>query len=268
MMRLLKTFIATTIARSAHGRRFLYQRLPRETAARKHPFDEMFNTETSGFVPSYLLSLGYSARSLINNSVYPYFGCQPNCIRAALRRIESPSDFIFYDIGCGMGRATMIASEFPFERVVGVEISTDLYEIANRNASTIAKCFPDRPPITIFACDATKFTISSQNAVVFLYNPFGSEILKGLIAQLENLVQKGFNVIIIYENPVLFPLIDSSEFFKRRFGAQVACNPEERDYQLDDDEAIAIWASEKVYFSDVEEFDIKIVKPEWRVEIV
>ena len=41
--------------------------------------------------------------------------------------------YTFIDLGSGMGRAVFVASEFPFRRIVGVEITPELHAIAARN---------------------------------------------------------------------------------------------------------------------------------------
>jgi SAM-dependent methyltransferase len=53
------------------------------------------------------------------------------------RRILPPSavgaDDVFLDIGSGMGRAVLLAVDYPFRRVIGVELSRDLTDIAQDN---------------------------------------------------------------------------------------------------------------------------------------
>ncbi|QDT37699.1 class I SAM-dependent methyltransferase [Stratiformator vulcanicus] len=41
--------------------------------------------------------------------------------------------FSFVDLGSGKGRVLLMASEFPFREVVGVELSSQLHEIAANN---------------------------------------------------------------------------------------------------------------------------------------
>ena len=41
--------------------------------------------------------------------------------------------FVFVDLGCGKGRALLLASRFPFKEIIGVELSATLCEIARRN---------------------------------------------------------------------------------------------------------------------------------------
>ena len=43
------------------------------------------------------------------------------------------SDFVFVDYGSGKGRTLLVAAEFPFKKIVGVEIAQELHAIAGKN---------------------------------------------------------------------------------------------------------------------------------------
>ncbi|HVA32678.1 MAG TPA: class I SAM-dependent methyltransferase, partial [Candidatus Baltobacteraceae bacterium] len=53
---------------------------------------------------------------------------------------QIPQSFVrqatFVDVGAGMGRAVLLASEYPFKQVIGVELSRALAEIARENLQT------------------------------------------------------------------------------------------------------------------------------------
>jgi predicted RNA methylase len=42
-------------------------------------------------------------------------------------------DFAFIDLGSGKGRTLLLAAEYPFERVIGVEYCPQLNEVARSN---------------------------------------------------------------------------------------------------------------------------------------
>ena len=44
-------------------------------------------------------------------------------------------EFTFVDLGAGMGRAMLLASEYPFRAVLEVEINATLARIARKNAA-------------------------------------------------------------------------------------------------------------------------------------
>jgi tRNA G46 methylase TrmB len=60
---------------------------------------------------------------------FPYLPIRPNTARRVLRSLplRDHSDYTFVDLGSGKGRMLLIASEFPFRRIVGVEMRRDLH---------------------------------------------------------------------------------------------------------------------------------------------
>src|SRR5215469_15049615 len=83
---------------------------------RNHPFDQLHGVDTSGFVPGYLLG------STVHVG---YGGAQPAIIRKALTVIPEPQQCRFFDLGCGKGRPLLIATEFGFPAITGVEVSPE-----------------------------------------------------------------------------------------------------------------------------------------------
>lgn len=69
---------------------------------------------------------------------------KPSKVRA-LRKLFSnikpiiQQNSVFVDLGCGKGRTLLIASEFGFKAVRGVEFAHELCEIARRNFSVYKK---------------------------------------------------------------------------------------------------------------------------------
>ncbi len=56
-------------------------------------------------------------------------------LRRILRARDVSSDDVFVDFGSGMGRILLLAVQYPFRRVVGVELSEELNEIAKANVA-------------------------------------------------------------------------------------------------------------------------------------
>jgi hypothetical protein len=75
--------------------------------------------------------------------------------------------FLLYYLGCGKGRANIVASEFPFKRIVGIELSHALVEVARTNAETIHKAMPARTKIKIIEGNAVEFPEIGKNVVLF-----------------------------------------------------------------------------------------------------
>jgi SAM-dependent methyltransferase len=86
---------------------------------------------------------------------------------------EKPRTFI--DVGCGKGRACFFAAATGiFARVIGVELSKPLVEIAQANLRRFRS-----PAALEFLCeDATRYRIPAEQSLVFLNNPFDANILQ------------------------------------------------------------------------------------------
>ncbi len=81
-------------------------------------------------------------------------------------------DFTFLDLGSGKGRTLLMAADYPFRRIVGVELLPALHQIAQENLrqykSESQKCFG----LEAVCADATDFPFPDGPLVIYLFNPF------------------------------------------------------------------------------------------------
>src|SRR6202012_4517788 len=90
----------------------------------RHPFDVANNVRTSGLIAGRHLKTGHSH----DRHATAYYGVAPSVFHRLIQRwrrtkpIAPIDDFTFIDIGAGMGRAVLLASETPFRQVLGVEL--------------------------------------------------------------------------------------------------------------------------------------------------
>lgn len=114
----------------------------------------------------------------------------------------SVEDYRFVDYGCGKGRVLLMASEFPFKEIIGVEHAAVLVEICRLNVqryrSTTQKC----KAITVTEGDAARFLPPAAPTVYFLYNAFGRETLERVLTQIRR-VNSGRRHVnyLIYVDP-------------------------------------------------------------------
>lgn len=111
--------------------------------------------------------------------------------------------FAFIDLGSGKGRSLLMASEYPFQRIIGVEILVELNEIAQRNIahyqSERQKCFN----IESYAGDARSFEFPNEDLVLYLFNPFPDYVLRDVLANLhQSVTDLPREVYVIYHNLV------------------------------------------------------------------
>lgn len=148
--------------------------LPERTDA-PHPFDLAHATETSGFAAGESIITGASA-DLYNTA---YYAISPSTLAAALTRVPGPlASHTFVDLGCGKGRALLVAAAFPFARVLGVELAPALCEIARRNTAANSR-------IQILNHDAATVVYPQSPLVVFLYHPFLKPVLRRALGNLQ-----------------------------------------------------------------------------------
>lgn len=111
-------------------------------------------------------------------------------------------DYIFIDIGCGKGRMMMIASELPFRKVIGVELNPQIAAIASANAMKWSGGGFARCPLRVLSQDATEMVFPDSPCVMFLYNPFGSPVLRKLLDRVEQHFASGSGRLdILYLSP-------------------------------------------------------------------
>jgi hypothetical protein len=114
-----------------------------------------------------------------------YWPTPPEVFQEAILSLSSePEDLVFIDFGSGKGRVLLMASEFPFRKIIGVEFSRELHIIAQQNIqnyrSTTQKC----SNITSVCADFTQFPIPADPLFVFLYNPSSKEITSSLASSI------------------------------------------------------------------------------------
>ncbi len=234
---------------------------------RRHPFDSSYGTTTNGTLPPWLLRSG----GIADEHVTAYAGCQPSCLRQALTAIPQPEDYTFVDLGCGKGRALILASELPFKRILGIELAPGLVTIARRNARIISKLHPQRTPIEAVKGDATTFPLPEGNLVIFLYHSFGPELVARMLSRMADAVAgTDRTIFFIYENPVYGQLVDSTGKFTRWYGENVPCMTSEAGFAPDNSDIVVIWrigGPPAISPHSGATRPIVVTKPGWRAEL-
>src|SRR5580700_3831948 len=139
----------------------------------------------------------------------PYQPTEPALFREMLEALQERThidfhDFIFVDLGSGKGRTLLMASDYPFRRVVGIELLPALHQAAKENLSQYRsesqKCFA----LESICADATGFSFPEEPTVLYLFNPFPESGLRRVIANLEqSLHEHPRAVYVLYHNPLL-----------------------------------------------------------------
>jgi SAM-dependent methyltransferase len=100
-----------------------------------------------------------------------------------LPRQDVCDDDVFLDLGAGKGRIVLMASRYPFARVIGVELCDDLTAIARRNVAA-CRLRPRCRDIELVTADVVDYAIPDDVSVVYMFNPFDGDVFDTVIERL------------------------------------------------------------------------------------
>ena len=178
-----------------------------------HPFDLQFGVETSGLIFAEDLPSG-SRKDLFNTG---YFGVSPSVFRQVLHRLQLDFEkYTFVDLGSGKGRALLLASEYPFHAIVGVELSPKLHSVAVANIANYRGSAQRCGAIRSIQADATQYSFPDGPLLVYLWNPFEAPVFSSVVANLEaTLARDPRPVYIVYIQPDQDSLLEASSSWRK-----------------------------------------------------
>ncbi len=125
-------------------------------------------------------------------------------------------EFTFIDMGSGKGRALLLASEYPFRRIVGVEILPELHAIAEENFRRYESDSQKCSQLESWCGDARAFDFPNEPTLLYLFNPFFEPILIDVLARLEkSLEEHPRRFVLLYANPVSEHIAESAGFLTK-----------------------------------------------------
>lgn len=173
-----------------------------------HPFDERFGVDTSGLI--YDLPSGHP-HDIYNNG---YFAVAPSVFHAVMGALQEQlhldyQRFAFVDLGSGKGRALLLASDYPFREVVGIELSPELNRIARSNIGRYLRARPrPGPPVVSRHGDATTFAWPPGPLVVYMWNAFEGPVMQQVFQNLQaSLAEQPRDLYLIYMHPELESIV-------------------------------------------------------------
>ena len=180
-----------------------------ERARAEAAFDHRYGVDTKGFIP--FRKRDVTGEDRTQNSAYQ--AVDPHVDFADLLRplIRNFKDFVFVDLGSGKGRAVMLASRLPFREVVGFEFSQTLHTTAIKNVKLWSQ-FENSAPITLVCGDVSDCQFPCSPLVVFMYNPFGVEVMETIAARLAKIRER---VFVVYFTPKHAAVWDALPGFRR-----------------------------------------------------
>ena len=115
------------------------------------------------------------------------------------------------DFGSGKGGALITLSNYPFAKITGIELSSDLVAIAKENLRKLKI-----RNIDMVVGDATDLTELEGYNYFYFFNPFPANIMRAVVENIEtSLIKKPRKVVIIYFNPEYHDTVISDSSFAK-----------------------------------------------------
>ncbi len=190
----------------------------------RHPFDLEHGVRTSGLVAGRHLLAG----NLHDRHATAYYAIAPSVLQGILIRwrrskpVAHLNEFTFIDIGAGMGRAMLLAAEYPFRAVIGVELHPTLARIGRNNMALWRAAGRALAPMRMLCRDVAAFNLPQGPCVAFLFNPFGGPVMRRMLNHWSRtLAHRAGQLDILYVNNEQESILEKQAGFKRLFHGRI-----------------------------------------------
>jgi SAM-dependent methyltransferase len=122
---------------------------------------------------------------------------------------------VFVDLGCGKGRVLWLAArDYPFRRVIGVEVDAEMADFARANLDANRDRFR-AGEATVETANAARYGIPDEVTFAYMFSPFGGDVFRAVISNLvASLDRRPRKLTLIYTNPELSSAIDACGRFE------------------------------------------------------
>lgn len=164
------------------------------------------------------LGLGTRVRELFAGRAYQ--PTDPFIFREMMQSLPAdPRSLTFLDLGSGKGRALLLAAEYSFRRIIGVELLPELHAIAQENVRRYRQPGARVTAFELHCADARRFPLPVEPLFLYLFDPFPEPILREVIASVaQSMRQSPRPLFIGYQNPVSEPVLAASPMFSKLAG--------------------------------------------------
>ena len=164
-------------------------------------------------------TVGWRER-LLGSFHSPYQPTEPGMFHEMMASLPIDFDqFTFVDLGSGKGRTLLMASHYPFRRIMGVELIAELHRAAEENIRKYQNPAQRCRQIESIAADARKYEFPAEPLVLYLFNPLPEralgEVLEGLQKSLAHTPRP---VWMVYHNPALENILGTAGFLEKAGG--------------------------------------------------
>jgi SAM-dependent methyltransferase len=190
------------------------QSLKTKHAQEPSSFDRDHGVDTDGDFDgwTYLSDLNIPSSNWIHGNNYA--AIEPERFRAILLSLALRfEDFVFVDFGSGKGRALLMASEFPFKKIVGIEFAPELHGAAQRNIAKFRLAERRCEVVESVCMDFLEFALPPEPSVLFLFDPCDESVLAKLMSNLSRSLRahpRELYLVYVAPNPGKERILDSA----------------------------------------------------------
>lgn len=148
-------------------------------------FDAKFGTKTALIYEQFALPEKISIDRFKNSG--RYIPTPINTMKVALEgagRYMDFHEFYFIDVGSGLGRNLLLASEYPFKKIIGIEISEFLTTQAKSNIQRYRSPNTGCKEVEAICVDALKYTFPNHDIFIYMWEPFNEQVFEVFFANL------------------------------------------------------------------------------------
>jgi len=192
-------------------------------------FDRERGVETDGDLEgwTYLSDLEIPSSNWIHGNNYAPI--EPGRFQAILASLALKfEDFVFVDFGSGKGRALLLAAEFPFRKIVGVEFSPELHAAAKTNLAADRGFRRRCDSVEPVCMDFLEFSLPPTPSVLFFFNPCDEVVLAKMVRKIAQSIEaspRELYVVYVAPSATKERLLDTAECLRKvvRNGDQNFC---------------------------------------------
>lgn len=165
-------------------------------------------------------NVGASTQFLTGVVARPYFATEPWLFEQIMEGLPIDfSQFTFIDLGSGKGRVLLMASNYPFKRIIGVEFMPELHRAAQKNVANYSNARQRCRLIESVCADARDFQFPDGPLVVYLFNPFSESTFAQVLGNLRTSIQQAPRPVYVAYRFTEFEDLLAQEPWLERAGA-------------------------------------------------
>jgi SAM-dependent methyltransferase len=190
------------------------QRLPSERQVSE--FDRVHGVDTEGDIDgwTYLSDLNIASSNWIHGKNYA--AVEPTRFRALMAALAIDfREFTFVDFGSGKGRALLLASEYPFNKVLGLEFSGELHDVAVANIGSYRSTAQMCSDIESRVIDFAEFDFPDEPLVLYFFDPCDERIFGRVMENLKQSLREHWReTYVAYVGPRAAELARVTDFLE------------------------------------------------------